>query len=777
MSYISELNTPSRKRHALFVDDRMLVTVDPEHMFKNCGVDVEVHCVRSSEEAKEILDDWARQGIRADVMSCDDNELGWGEIGCMIYDEMLPYLRDTYGPEFVPEKFFIHSAGTCHTREINGFGEPDWFRGEELGEISSWGKASEDGYMMRHGRMFDNTTLRQYCNEAWGAKFVLTESAMRFITNPDRRLDAQEAHSLVTYEKEATPDEALRRLKIDSDSFVTKTFLNGAHNLPTIEFADAVGGAVVGVLAFNADDVARLRRENPQEPIVLCMQEYHPSLISLVQSVDGVVLFGTGSEHLKVVLENGDIPAVLGLKGRDEGVRNNIEVKETDGALHVVKYTYDHDRKQFDGTDLILKAGDYISLDHTTWTSSTSRFDGEDDVVVTGITGNLYLGKSGTWTPEGRDLEWMQDLARWADDARAKTIPFAIKANADTADAITKAKASGATGIGLVRTEHMLMADASRDLLQTVFLTTDEDTRASALSLLGEQHKGELVALFEAADLRDPDFNMTIRLCDAPLDEFLDTAQVEAVKDRVGRDKFGRDNFRGYQMAKGTPGFYAMQIEAIFEAAQSAGWSKPVEIMVPNIWGADDMKDVRALCEKIAKGRPYRLGAMIETSGALHNADFVAKVSDFISFGTNDIMTHLMNGVQRNDVDGIAAWMIKNGVRGESPYKVVTKPLLDCLSAAVTLIRTVRPDIDISACGQQWGSDATGTNFAIGLGLNGVSVSPKYVMQARIHSGHFALHAHDARTGHTPDAPVAAQARGDIVLGYRGRGGNRPEMP
>lgn len=314
MSYISELNTPVRKRHILIVDDQMGQFANPDHMFKNCGIEVEVAYFRYSDDALEQLDTWAKQGIKPDVITCDDNIYGHGsDIGMETLKHFLPYLRDTYGPEFVPDKVFIHSAGAAHTHEIEGFGEPEWLRGSEFMDIAIWGEAEEDGILFATDHLFENTTLRAYCNEAWGTQFVLTQSAIEFLIDPNERLNPHTLYRLVTDEKEATPDEALRRMEISPENFINRYLLNNTHNVTKASFKDAIGNALVGVLAFNAEDVARLKQEKPDQPIVLCMQEYHPSLISLIQSVDGVILIGEGSEHLKVVLDNSDIPAVLGI--------------------------------------------------------------------------------------------------------------------------------------------------------------------------------------------------------------------------------------------------------------------------------------------------------------------------------------------------------------------------------------------------------------------------------------------------------------------------------
>ena len=102
----------------------------------------------------------------------------------------------------------------------------------------------------------------------------------------------------------------------------------------------------------------------------------------------------------------------------------------------------------------------------------------------------------------------------WADKFRGD---FGVRANADIPRDAKAARAFGAEGIGLCRTEHMFFAADRIPHMQAMILAEDEKTRRKALQKLLPMQRKDFAGLFEAMD----GYPVIIRTLDPPLHEFL----------------------------------------------------------------------------------------------------------------------------------------------------------------------------------------------------------------------------------------------------------------
>merc|ERR1712100_824387 len=123
----------------------------------------------------------------------------------------------------------------------------------------------------------------------------------------------------------------------------------------------------------------------------------------------------------------------------------------------------------------------------------------------------------------------MAKFMGWVEEAKS----LSVYANADTAAELKLAMYFGAQGIGLCRTEHMLLATAERvSVARSMILAKDDASRVEILDTkMGPMLKDDFQALFEQAG----NLPVTIRLLDPPLHEFLPT-DLE-LKDEHGGDE------------------------------------------------------------------------------------------------------------------------------------------------------------------------------------------------------------------------------------------------
>ena len=144
------------------------------------------------------------------------------------------------------------------------------------------------------------------------------------------------------------------------------------------------------------------------------------------------------------------------------------------------------------------------------------------------------------------------------------------------------------------------------------------------------------------------------------------------------------------------------------------------------------MQKICSLCDDVASGRGYKLGGMIENMNAAADSANIAEVSDFLSIGTNDLMTSVMGNIKRHDVDAINNWMIENKLYGANPFVAMTEPLNAVLQSVVSEARKIKPDIYVSACGQQMAEDVQAAKYAANIGLNAISVPASYIQEVTV---------------------------------------------
>ncbi len=117
---------------------------------------------------------------------------------------------------------------------------------------------------------------------------------------------------------------------------------------------------------------------------------------------------------------------------------------------------------------VVLKEGDYISIDGSTGLIYKGMIESADSEVKRVLEGGLKANKSYTY-------ELFQTVMSWADKYRTLN----VRTNADTPAMAKQAVAFGAEGIGLCRTEHMFFDGERIDIMRQMILAADEVQRRS----------------------------------------------------------------------------------------------------------------------------------------------------------------------------------------------------------------------------------------------------------------------------------------------------------
>src|SRR5205085_10708545 len=475
-------------------------------------------------------------------------------------------------------------------------------------------------------------------------------------------------------------------------------------------------GAAVGQIVFTADEaVEKAGHGAKKNPVILVRAETTPEDIHGMEVAAGILTSRGGmTSHAAVVTRGMGKCCVAGA--------GDIRVDEKKREMHVKGQAF--------------KGGDWISLD--------------------GTTGRVIKGKLDAIPPKAADPELLK-LMGWAEPFRT----MKVRANADIPRDAIQARAFGAEGIGLCRTEHMFFAEDRLPHMRTMILATTEKDRRAALKKLLPMQRSDFAGVFKAMD----GFPVTIRLLDPPLHEFLprredlmvEIAVLEATKPKSPKLKELHKllrrvedlhefnpmlGHRGCRLGITYPEITEMQARAIFEAAVAvakAGVKVYPEVMIPLTATVKEMANQAEIVNRVAgevfKEKEakveYLVGTMIELPRAALVAEEIAKGAQFFSFGTNDL-TQTTFGFSRDDVNKILPTYIAEGILKQDPFAVLDREGVGQLvKMATERGRSTRSNLKVGICGEH-GGEPSSVEFCYRTGLNYVSCSPFRVLTARL---------------------------------------------
>jgi len=509
-----------------------------------------------------------------------------------------------------------------------------------------------------------------------------------------------------------------------------------AQNIPSFKggIAGSVGAAV-GRVFFSTDALMKEYRISTQRglesDLILIMKSTYAEDVKAIEVCQGVVTAEGGyASHAPVVARS---------LGKVAMVNPDIKIMKTGVKIG----------------DTLIKEGDYISLDVTSYDKPIVYFD-KVNLIKPSI-------------EESGILEYLAIVQKYIGN-------FDVHANADQPKDAQLAKLFMADGIGLCRTEHMFFDEERIPLFRSLIITDDMDDRYKILDQLGKMQTSDFYNLFKIMEGHP----VTIRLLDAPLHEFLphtrDSMQefiafyresypkVSEAEIRLRCDMMGEVNpmlgHRGIRVAISNPEVYAMQIRSIFEAVYKLKVEDNItcapEIMLPVVMSHREVKTVRfgkriegaeilgirdieeAVRQKYdTDPLEYKVGTMIELPGAALNADKISRYADFFSFGTNDL-TQTTLGISRDDFNSFFTDYNEFDLLEKNPFKYLISPVKELVSIAAERGRMVRPDIKMGLCGEH-GAEPDNIEFCMKTGLNYVSCSPFGIPIAKLAVAQFNL--------------------------------------
>ncbi len=267
-----------------------------------------------------------------------------------------------------------------------------------------------------------------------------------------------------------------------------------------------------------------------------------------------------------------------------------------------------------------------------------------------------------------------------------------LLANIELPEDIAHAKAGGATGVGLYRTEFLYMNRTSMP---------DE-----------EEHLAAYLDVVRGLD----GLPVTIRTLDLGADKQVDGASALHCPP-VRNPALG---LRAIRLCLKRPELFMPQLRAILRASATS----PVRIMLPMLSRLSEIRSSRHIIEEAKRallkdGLPFAanipVGGMIEVPAAALSAVQFARHLDFLSIGTNDLVQYTLA------ID-----------RGDDEVNYLYDPLHP---AVLKLIRmTVEAGrwqgIPVSMCGEMAG-DPHYVRLLLGMGLRELSMQPNSLLEVK----------------------------------------------
>ena len=319
------------------------------------------------------------------------------------------------------------------------------------------------------------------------------------------------------------------------------------------------------------------------------------------------------------------------------------------------------------------------------------RLTGGEHVVLDGSTGTLVINPTDAEVAvfrhraerEARDEAELRLLVS-ADSVTSDGVRITLRANVDLPEESVLAAVSGAEGVGLMRTEFLIVG-------RTVM--PDEEEQYRAYRKVVEAFGGKPVV---------------IRTFD------------------IGGDKLPAGGFphepnpflgwRAIRMCLDESEMFKVQLRALLRAAAHGD----ARIMLPLVVTVDEVRQAHRLLDEAAaeleeRGLPFRrdlpLGIMVETPAAAMSADVLAKEVSFFSIGTNDLVQYTL-AVDRGNAN-LA-----------SRFTPLHPAVLRLVKRTVDVGRAA--GLEVAVCGEM-ASQPVMAFALIGLGVRQLSVAPRTV--------------------------------------------------
>ncbi|MCH9799480.1 MAG: phosphoenolpyruvate--protein phosphotransferase, partial [Betaproteobacteria bacterium] len=313
--------------------------------------------------------------------------------------------------------------------------------------------------------------------------------------------------------------------------------------------------------------------------------------------------------------------------------------------------------------------------------------DGSQGVVIVNPSKEIlkqYELRQRQWQLEQQKLSLIKSTVSKTIDGTA----IALFANIESQHGIEAIQESGATGIGLFRTEFLFMNRAD---------APDEEEQFLAYKSVAQAMKKAPVI---------------IRTLDLGADKQANLSNIETANTALG--------LRAVRLCLTEPHIFHTQFRALLRASHYGN----IKILIPMLTSLAELRQTKLLLahakqslakEKIPFNDHIQLGGMIEVPAAAINAKAFARELDFLSIGTNDLTQYTL-AVDRTDSTVAHLY--------NSLHPSVLQLIANTIAAGAKFGKAV------SVCGEMAG-DAQLTKLLLGMGLRQFSMHPSQILSVK----------------------------------------------
>jgi phosphotransferase system enzyme I (PtsI) len=323
-------------------------------------------------------------------------------------------------------------------------------------------------------------------------------------------------------------------------------------------------------------------------------------------------------------------------------------------------------------------------------------------VVIDGTEGSLVLDAPASLVTDVQRQVSPRPELRTAPTGETKTrdgVPIRVQANIELLTDVASARYQGADGIGLYRSEFLLMDRTAKDLTEDVQFEVYRQ-------MLERMAPGPV----------------TVRTFDIDEDQLAARRQYATVRPswmepvEHGRSRLG---LRATRLALKRPELLRRQLRALLRAARHGD----LRIMFPFVSGVEEFREAKAVLADAAAELTTRgeqvpavpVGVMIEVPSAAFTSDLLAREADFLTIGTNDLIQCCL-AVDRTD-DRVSH---------------LYEPLHPSILRLIRMVRRAgaRNGRPVSVCGEM-ASDPVLLALLVGMGVTSFSMAPSAIPTAR----------------------------------------------